>query len=243
VSFDQTNSAGAAVPDISVLIPVYNEIEGIDRCYTEVVKTLDADGRSYEIVFVDDGSADGSTDKLAAIAARDPRVTFVKLRYNIGQQRAMFAALYYCRGRAVITYDSDLQFHPECLPALATKVLDGYDIVGGIRVRRKDHLFYNRIPSYVGRLLINRALRIKLQDFGAVKAVFGSHGEESGTACGRPQIVIPGDGLQHQPQCDRNSGASRGAQDRPFQMVDPVAHGALSRQFSRCTRGVPLPGC
>jgi len=159
--------------DVSILVPVFNEIDGIDRCHQEISAILRESGYSFEIVFVDDGSTDGSVERLRAIAQADPRAILVKLLYNVGQQRAMYAALGYCSGRAVITYDSDLQFHPQCLPALAAKVFEGYDIVGGIRTERKDSLLANRIPSWIGRNLINIALRVKQQDFGAVKAYSG----------------------------------------------------------------------
>lgn len=161
---------GATPPDVSVIIPVLNEIEGLDRCYKEVGASLERAGLPFEIVFVDDGSTDGSDRKMRAFAERDRRVTFVKLLYNVGQQRAMYIAFAHCRGRVVITYDSDLQFHPDCLPALARKVMEGYDIVGGIRVGRQDPLFLNRVPSAFGKFLINRALQMRQEDFGGVKA-------------------------------------------------------------------------
>lgn len=156
--------------DVSVLIPVFNEIDGVDRCHREVAAHLEAAGLGFEIVFVDDGSTDGSTERLRQIAQDDPRVTLVKLIYNVGQQRAMYAALPSCRGRAIITYDADLQFHPSCLVPLAEKVFEGYDVVGGIRTERKDDVLFNLLPSWIGRRLINSALRIRQRDFGAVKA-------------------------------------------------------------------------
>lgn len=161
---------GIPAVDVSVLVPVFNEIDGIERCHREISAVLADSGYSFEIVYVDDGSTDGSVERLRTIVQADPRAILVKLLYNVGQQRAVYAALGHCAGRAVITYDSDLQFHPQCLPALAEKVFEGYDIVGGIRTERKDALLANRIPSWIGRKLINNALRINQQDFGAVKA-------------------------------------------------------------------------
>lgn len=157
--------------DISVLVPVFNEIDGIGICHNSLTSALETSGFSYEIVYVDDGSTDGSTSQLRELAYAQPeRVTFVKLLYNVGQQRAMFAGLAHCRGRVVVTFDVDLQFHPECIAVLARKILDGYDIAGGIRTSRKDPMFANKIPSWIGKYLINKALQIDQQDFGAVKA-------------------------------------------------------------------------
>lgn len=179
-----------AIPDVSVLVPVFNEVEGIERCHREIVSELARSGYSFEIVFVDDGSNDGSHERLQALAGRDNRITVVKLLYNIGQQRAMYTALGYCRGKAVVTFDSDLQFHVECLPHLVAKILEGYDIAGGTRVHRRDPLLANRIPSWVGRKLINAALRIDQVDFGGVKA-YSAKLVKTLLSMHAPLIVIP----------------------------------------------------
>jgi glycosyltransferase involved in cell wall biosynthesis len=157
-------------PDLSVVVPVLNEIDGIDRCYQSIVAALEATDLTFEILFVDDGSTDGSTERLITFAEADGRVTTLCLAYNLGQQRAMYLALKHCRGRVVITYDSDLQFAPDCLEPLTRKVLEGHELVSGVRVARRDHPLRNHLPSMVGRLLINRALRVRQTDFGAVKA-------------------------------------------------------------------------
>lgn len=179
-----------AIVDISVLVPVYNEDSGLDRCYREIVAAMESCGHSFEIVFVDDGSTDDSLGCMRSFAAADRRVTVVKLMHNVGQQRAMYLALRYCSGRAVITYDADLQFHPECLSRLADKVFEGYDVVGGVRTVRRDSLFANRIPSWVGRSLINRALHIQQQDFGGVKA-YSARMVKMLLSASAPLIVLP----------------------------------------------------
>ena len=176
--------------DVTVLVPVFNEADGIERCHREICAALERTQHSFEIVFVDDGSTDGSAERLRKLAQIDTRVVLVKLLYNIGQQRAMYSALAHCSGRAVITYDADLQFHPECLPALAEKVFEGYDIVGGIRMSRADSLILNRIPSWIGRSLINRALRVAQQDFGGVKA-YSARLVQLLIGMQAPLIVIP----------------------------------------------------
>lgn len=156
--------------DVSVLIPVFNEEEGVRRCVAEVSATLDKSGYSYEMVFIDDGSTDQTLAILSELQKTTKNLLLLKCHSNLGQQRAMFEALKRCSGRAIITYDSDLQFHPDCLPEMTKLILSGYDIVSGIRTQRLDPLLYNRIPSLIGRYLINNALGIKVKDFGAVKA-------------------------------------------------------------------------
>jgi glycosyltransferase involved in cell wall biosynthesis len=156
--------------DVSVLIPVCNEEEGIDRCFVEITRVLDSSGLGYELVFVDDGSSDRSWERMEALAAPSDRVLLVKLRRNAGQQVALWAGLPHCRGEVVVTLDADLQCTPECIPLLVAQIRHGHDIAGGIRVDRRDSLLLNRLPSWCGRFLINHALGISQQDFGAVKA-------------------------------------------------------------------------
>jgi glycosyltransferase involved in cell wall biosynthesis len=184
------SSPAPSRPDISLIIPVFNEVGGIDRCHNEVARRLEQSPYSFELIFVDDGSTDGSAERLRALAIRDDRVTLVKLLSNVGQQQAMYAALRYAEGRAVITYDSDLQFHPDCVPELAAKVFEGYDIVGGVRTQRKDPLIVNRLPSWIGRKLINKALRIELADFGGVKA-YSARMVDVLLRMDAPRIVLP----------------------------------------------------
>jgi undecaprenyl-phosphate 4-deoxy-4-formamido-L-arabinose transferase len=164
-----TPSLATAEVDVSVVIPVLNEEEGIERCHAEVTRVLDASGLSYELVYVDDGSADRSLEKMRAFGAKG-RVLVIQLRRNMGQQRALWLGLRHANARVVITYDSDLQFVPECLPDLVKKVNEGFDIVSGIRETRHDPLLANRLPSWFGQFLINKALRVRQKDFGAVKA-------------------------------------------------------------------------
>ncbi|ARU59511.1 family 2 glycosyl transferase [Oleiphilus messinensis] len=154
--------------DLSIIIPVYNESSGVISCWKAITETLSKSSINYEIIFVDDGSEDDSLNRLLSI--NDNKVHVLKLTHNVGQQRAMFTALGHCRGATVITYDSDLQFAPECILELHQQISSGYDIAGGIRIARKDGFWQNRLPSMIGQYLINKALGIRQQDFGAVKA-------------------------------------------------------------------------
>ncbi|MDC3379284.1 glycosyltransferase family 2 protein [Planctomycetota bacterium] len=156
--------------DVSIVIPVYNEDDGITLCNQELTRVLDAAGLAYELIYVDDGSQDESLALLKTFVRPDGRIVVIQLRRNQGQQKALWVGLQQVRGRVVITYDSDLQFVPECIPDLVAKVNEGVDIASGIRKARKDPLFANRLPSWAGQFLINRALGIKQKDFGSVKA-------------------------------------------------------------------------
>ena len=161
------------VPDtceLSVVIPVCNEINGLDACYSEVKKILIKSGYTFEIILVDDGSTDGSLVKMLDLSQKDPLVGVIELKKNYGQQKALLAGLRESKGDVVITYDADLQFDPECIPQLADRIFNGADIASGIRKQRNDSFLLNRVPSLVGQYLINRVLRIRQADFGAVKA-------------------------------------------------------------------------
>ncbi len=155
--------------EISVVIPVLDEEKGIDRCFSAVSAALDEAGRDYEIIFVDDGSTDGSFDAMRGYAETSDRVVLVKLARNVGQQRAILIGMKYSRGDCVIAFDGDLQFSPSCLAALADEVKAGHDIVSGVRHSRKDNLLLTMIPSWFGRVLVNQALGVNVRDFGAVK--------------------------------------------------------------------------
>ncbi len=156
--------------DVSVVIPVFNEIEGIERCFSEVQQILKKSEFSYEIIFVDDGSIDGSFEKLLHFSEINTNVLVVKLKRNFGQQQALREGMRHSRGDVNVLYDSDLQYPPDCILQLVYKIREGYEIVSGVRKVRKDNFITNRVPSWVGGWLINKALSVKISDFGAVKA-------------------------------------------------------------------------
>lgn len=183
------STTSEAEVDVAVVIPVLDEEEGIERCHAEVTRVLDAAGLTYELVYVDDGSTDASLAKMIGFRAKG-RVKVVQLKRNVGQQRALWLGLRQCNARVVITYDSDLQFVPECLPDLVAKVREGFDIVSGVRESRQDPLIRNRLPSWFGQFLINKALRIQQKDFGAVKA-YDRRVAESLAAIAQDFLILP----------------------------------------------------
>lgn len=152
--------------NISVVVPVYNEVENVPILYRELKVVLDQLGRSYEILFVDDGSRDGSGAALDRLAAADWRVRIVRLRRNYGQTAAMQAGIQGSRGEIIVTLDGDLQNDPADIPALLHKIEEGYDLVHGWRRERQDAFWSRRLPSLIANWLISRATRFPIHDLG-----------------------------------------------------------------------------
>lgn len=152
-----------ACPDISVVIPVFNEEANLDELHRRLTAALGGLNRPHEIVYVDDGSADGSLAKLERLAQGDPRVTAIELNRNYGQHAAVFAGMAATRGKVVVTLDADLQNPPEEIPLLVAKMDEGYDVVGTRRKNRQDPLF-RKIASR----LINRVAGGSMTDYGCM---------------------------------------------------------------------------
>ena len=152
--------------DISLVVPLYNEEAVVQELYDRLVRTLDTVGRSFEIVFVDDGSVDRTYALALAIARQDARVKLVKLRANFGQTGGIAAGIDHASGEIIIPMDGDLQHMPEDIPAFLSKLDEGYDIVSGWRKKRVDGLFLRRIPSKIANRLMRYLSGIELHDFG-----------------------------------------------------------------------------
>ncbi|MBN2372077.1 MAG: glycosyltransferase family 2 protein [Vicinamibacteria bacterium] len=152
-------------PGISLVIPIYNEVDNVVSLHHELTGVLAQMGRSYEIILVDDGSNDGTRERLAAIADSDPCVRLLLLRRNFGQTAAFSAGFDHARGDVVVTSDGDLQNDPSEIPRLVAKIEEGYDMVCGWRKPRKDPLS-KLIPSWFGNRLISWATGVRLHDYG-----------------------------------------------------------------------------
>jgi len=135
---DPSSPASWSPPDLSVVLPVYNEEENLPVLYDRLSAVLKATGLEYELIFVDDGSHDRSLEQLHRLASSDPRMNIVELARNFGHQVAISAGLDYARGRGVIVMDADLQDPPEVLPQFIAKWQEGHDVVYAIRERRKE---------------------------------------------------------------------------------------------------------
>jgi len=150
----------------SVVVPLYNEQENVPQLYVKIIDVMDAVGEPYEIVFIDDGSKDGTFRQLAEIARDDERVVVVRLRRNFGQTAALKAGFDHSRGEIIISMDGDLQHDPTEIPLFIEKMQEGYDIVSGWRVERTDHWLMRRFPSMVANWIMAKLSRVELHDFG-----------------------------------------------------------------------------
>lgn len=168
-------SPTAVTPDLSVVIPVYNEDANLDALYRELTETLAASGHTYEIILVDDGSQDRSFERLAAIQAADPRVRVIQFRKNFGQTAAFAAGFAAARGRLIVTSDGDLQNDPRDIAGMVDRLeREDVDIVCGWRKDRKDAWINRRLPSVIANRLISWATGVRLNDYGCSLKVFRS---------------------------------------------------------------------
>ncbi|MEK6410673.1 MAG: glycosyltransferase family 2 protein [Acidobacteriota bacterium] len=151
---------------ISVFLPVFNEEDNIERLDLKLTDALERLGRSYEVIYIDDGSTDQSLAKLRGIAARDSRVRVISLRRNYGQTAAMSAGIDHARGQILIPMDADLQNDPADIKRLLDKLDEGYDVVSGWRKDRKDTWLTRRLPSRLANRLVSTLSGVDLHDYG-----------------------------------------------------------------------------
>lgn len=155
--------APSSVPDLSVVIPAWNEGESLPILHQELVKTLEGLGLTWEIVYVDDGSRDRSEEAIAGFAA-DPRVKAVCLRRNFGKSAGLSVGFRIARGTWIATMDADLQDDPSELPVLIRTLESGYDLVSGWKLERKDP-WTKTIPSRLFNTVTSMVVGLKLHDF------------------------------------------------------------------------------
>jgi len=159
-------------PDLTVVIPVYNEAANLPQLHDELSGTLETWGRPYELLFVDDGSTDGSFEVLARLQADDPRMRIIRFRRNFGQTAAFAAGFAHARGTVIVTADGDLQNDPRDIPSLVARLEEGFDIVVGWRKDRKDPFLNRRLPSMLANRLISVATGVRLHDYGCSLKAF-----------------------------------------------------------------------
>ncbi|HYC56517.1 MAG TPA: glycosyltransferase family 2 protein [Candidatus Binatia bacterium] len=158
----------ASTVDLSVVLPVYNEEENIEPLHAELSEAMRALDRSYEIIYVDDGSRDRSPQVLRRIQEADEHVRVVLFRRNFGQTAAVAAGLERTRGGIVVTLDSDRQNDPRDIPRLLAKLEEGYDLVSGWRQDRQDELVRRRIPSIAANAIIRVITGVHIHDYGCM---------------------------------------------------------------------------
>jgi glycosyltransferase involved in cell wall biosynthesis len=150
---------------VSVVIPVYNEVDNLGPLHQELSQHLA--GRDYELVFVDDGSTDGSREALSSLASADVvHTTVVVLRRNFGQTAAIAAGIDHARGEVFVLIDADQQNDPADIPTLLAKIEEGYDVVSGWRRRRQDAFLTRTLPSRLANALISWVTGVRLRDYG-----------------------------------------------------------------------------
>jgi len=153
-------------PKYSIVVPFFNECENIRPLYSKIVKVMEATSKSFELVFVDDGSNDQSFTVLNEIFENDPRVNLLRLRRNFGQTAALKAGFDFALGDVIISMDGDLQHDPEEIPQFMAKIEEGYDVVSGWRIERSDNWLTRQLPSRIANWLMSKVARVEIHDFG-----------------------------------------------------------------------------
>lgn len=158
--------------DLSIIVPVYNEVDNLRPLCERIHTALAEAGRGYEIILVDDGSRDGSSELLAELHAEDATLTVLRFRRNFGQTAALAAGFAHARGAVIVSLDADLQNDPLDIPRLLAKLDEGYDLVNGWRADRRDPFLRRRLPSQIANALIAWVTRVKLHDSGCTLKAF-----------------------------------------------------------------------
>ena len=153
-------------PDISVVVPFFNEEDSIPELHDRLSKVAEGIDRTFELVFIDDGSSDDTWRVLCEIQASDPCVRAVQLRRNFGQTPALAAGFDHARGDVIISMDGDLQHEPEQIPQFLEGIDEGYDLVSGWREKRQDSFVLRRLPSLAANRLMAWLSGLDLHDFG-----------------------------------------------------------------------------
>lgn len=150
----------------SIVVPFHNEQESVTELYDRLKAVMEANGETFELVFVDDGSSDQTFPLLQQIAGVDSRVVVVKLRRNFGQTSALAAGFDHAKGEFIIAMDGDLQHDPSDIPLFLEKINEGYDIVSGWRKERVDNFILRRLPSRVANWTMAKLSGVDIHDFG-----------------------------------------------------------------------------
>lgn len=157
--------------DLSVVVPVYNEADNLAPLHAEITQALTHLERSYEVVYIDDGSSDGSFAVLGELQRRDPHVVAVRFPRNYGQTAALAAGFDHASGEVLVAMDADGQNDPRDIPALLAKLDEGFDVVAGWRLPRQDPLLSRRVPSIIANSIIGLITGVRLHDYGCTLKV------------------------------------------------------------------------
>jgi glycosyltransferase involved in cell wall biosynthesis len=231
-------SAATDAVDLTLVIPVLNEAENLRPLVEEIDQAL-AD-RKYEIVFVDDGSSDGSYRQMERLREDYPQVGAIRFRRNFGQTAAFSAGFDYARGQVIVTMDADRQNDPADIPRLLEELDEGYDVINGWRKDRQDGFLLRKVPSRVANRLIARTTGVKLHDRGCSLRAFRMevvhelrlYGEmhrfipELASAAGFTMAEVP---VNHRP---RQAGESKYGLSRTFRVILDLMTIMFLRRYS-----------
>jgi dolichol-phosphate mannosyltransferase len=168
----ESPAVAAPAVALSIVIPVYNEIENLVALLDELAEVLAAQKRTYEVIVVDDGSSDGTALLLRNLTAERGYLKAIFFRRNFGQTAAFDAGFRAASGSIVVTLDGDLQNDPHDIPAMVDKLDEGYDLVAGWRRQRRDGMLLRKLPSRIANWLIRKATRTRIHDLGCSLRVY-----------------------------------------------------------------------
>jgi glycosyltransferase involved in cell wall biosynthesis len=177
--------------DLSVVIPVYNEVDNVAPLCESLHAVLSKLQRTYEILLVDDGSSDGTWEKMKERTRHLPGFRLIRFRRNFGQTAAMSAGFKEARGNVIITMDADLQNDPEDIPKLLALTDEGYDVVSGWRLDRKDKFLTRRLPSMMANHVISKFTGVALHDYGCTLKAYRHEVVENLQLYGEMHRFIP----------------------------------------------------
>lgn len=226
-------------PDLSIVVPIYNEVESIPSLLDAIATALIEQGLQYEIICVDDGSKDGSDRLLKQQAQMRNDLKAVILRRNYGQTAAMAAGFSHARGKVVVTLDGDLQNDPADIPILLEKLEEGYDLISGWRKNRQDASLTRVLPSKIANWLIGRVTGVQLHDYGCSLKAYRSELVADMNLYGELHRFLPAlafiEGariseipVRHHP---RRFGKSKYGLDRTFRVVMDLLTISFMRRF------------
>src|SRR5574338_645095 len=180
------------MPELSLIIPVYNEKENLPLLMESLCASMQPLNREWEVIYVDDGSRDNSFDALQSLVEQDPEhVRVVAFRRNFGQTAAITAGIDHAHGEIIVLLDADLQNDPADIPMLLAKLDEGYDLVSGWRKDRQDNRLTRTIPSNIANGLISRVTGVHLHDYGCTLKAYRRDAREGFRLYGEMHRFIP----------------------------------------------------
>ena len=158
--------------ELSIIIPVYNEVENVKLLLESILNVLINLEKDFEVIFIDDGSTDGTDKVLKELSKKSPQIKAIRFRRNFGQTAALAAGFDYAAGDIIVSLDGDLQNDPKDIPMMINKLEEGYDVISGWRKNRKDDIEMRKIPSIIANRIISKFTGTYLHDYGCSLKVY-----------------------------------------------------------------------